>query len=277
MADAKAIVATDDYHTTPTNDKDDTIQRIEKELLDLQKERKSTNPFSTVHRWIDVMTSDIQIEITSLRKQQAQVHHRQRISDDDRDDIGVFDDTEADEEDNEDDRQALSLRTPPTQHHIKMTMKKEEIEKSPTAATLFSSIDDLSIYDDTNSLSVTTQGRSLPPLSPSRASAVVSPRPQEEEEEEDADRRSSKSGGGGFIPDHFLFPIAKEEKEFIPDHFLFPIATEEKDTRKKYDKAKSSFDWYIDEDKFCLYKHYCQVSRPKVSYFDMSRPMSRRR
>ena len=120
------------------------------------------------------MTSDIQNEIASLRKQQAHAHH---ISDDDRDDIGFI--FEADEETDEDDRQALSLRTPPTQHHISTT-KKDEIEKSPTAATLFSSIDDLSTYDDTtSSLSVITQGRSLPPLSPSRASAVVSPCPQE--------------------------------------------------------------------------------------------------
>jgi len=248
MADASAMMVDDHHHNIPTNnDKDDRIQRLEKELLDLQKERKSTNPFSTVHRWIDVMSSDIEKEIASLRNQRAHVHHI--ISDDDRDDIGFI--FEADEETDEDDRQAL--RTPPTQHHISTTMKKEEIEKSPTAATLFSSIDDLSIYDDNASLSVITQGRSLPPLSPSRASAVVSPCPQEVEEE-DTDRRSSKSSGG-FIPDHFLFPIAMEEKEFIPDHFLFPIATEEKDTRKKYDKAKSSFDWYIDEDKFCLYKH----------------------
>jgi len=271
MADAKAIMFDDDHdHTTPTNDKDDIIQRLEKELLNLQKERKSTNPFSTVHRWIDVMSSDIQNEISSLRKQQAPVHHI--ISDDDRDDIGfIFED---DKETDEDDRQTMSLRTPPTHRHISMTTKKDEIEKSPTAATLFSSIDDLSTYDDTSSSSDITQGRSLPPLSPSRASAVVSPSPQEEE---DTDRRSSKSSGG-FIPDHFLFPIAVEEKEFIPDHFLYPIiATEEKDTRKKYDKVKSSFDWYIDEDKFCLYKHYCQVSRPKVSYFEMSRPMLRRR
>lgn len=173
MADAKAMIVDD--HNIPTYNEDDTVQRLEKELLELQKERKSTNPFSTVHRWIDVMTSDIQAEISSLRKQQAQVHHH--ISDDDRDDIGfIFED---DEETDEDDRQALSLRTPPTQHHISTT-KKDEIEKSPTAATLFSSIDDLSTYDDTtSSLSVITQGRSLPPLSPSRASAVVSPCPQE--------------------------------------------------------------------------------------------------
>ena len=251
MADAKAIMATDN-HTTPTNN-DDTIRRLEKELLDLQKERKSTNPFSTVHRWIDVMASDIQSEISSLRKQQAQVHHH--ISDDDRDDIGFIFEVD-EEEDDEDDRQAMSLRTPPTQHHISTTTKKEAIEKSPTAATLFSSIDDLSTYDDTTSLSEITQGRSLPP---SRATAIVSPCPQEEEEEEDT--VESKPDGGGFIP----------------NHFLFPITTEEKDTRKRYEKTKSSFDWYIDEDKFCLYKHYCQVSRPKVSYFELSRPMSRRR
>lgn len=265
MADAKAIMV-DDHNIPTNNDKDGRMQRLEKELLDLQKERKSTNPFSTVHRWIDVMISDIQNEISSLRKQQAHVQHTS--DDDDRDDIGFI--FEADEEDDVDDRQAMCLRTPPTQHHI-TTTKKEAIEKSPTAATLFSSIDDLSTYDDTSSLSVITQGRSLPPLSPSRATVVVSPCPQEEEE----DTLSTSKSGGGFIPDHFLFPIAIEEKEFIPDHFLYPIAIEEKDTRKKYDKAKSSFDWYIDEDKFCLYKHYCQVSRPKISYFEISRPMRR--